>query len=164
MIIKDYVDLYIPRVSLCTEHHTVFHELIGDNPILLSRKLELEETEKIIEIIEEMNIQVDEWVLKDGEDNVPEYKLAYKEIWDTTMTTSLDRLRRILETSSTIEHNNTEDVVNDSIESVKQLIEKIAGDILIGDEERTDTERTRLLIDCILADDYKDDEIEEEEA
>ena len=83
---------YCPRVAVCHDNHTMFHELVGDNPLNLVKDIKLEEAENILDVFERLNIDVLESCKIEKGNILKEYKDTYLKVWNETMLKSLTRL------------------------------------------------------------------------
>lgn len=90
--------IYSPRVGVCDIHHTMFHELVGDNELDIIRQIKINESENLIDVFngfcDDVKLHCHEGD-KDSE-NLQGYKRTYQSIWDETVLKSLTRLSYIL--------------------------------------------------------------------
>lgn len=89
---------YSPRVAVCDLHHTMFHELVGDNDLDKIRRVTLSDAENFVEVFEEFNDDIrSSCKVKDTDfEDKKGYKKTYQGIWDETLIKSLTRLSYIL--------------------------------------------------------------------
>ena len=142
---KDYsyidgFEPYCPRVAVCHDNHTMFHELVGDNPLNLVKDVELEEAENIVDVFERLHVDVLENCKVEKNDKLKDYKDTYLKIWNETMLKSLTRLGYVvklneLRTSSKKEGLEDIDETLQRYDELERRIDEIIELTLQLDEE-----------------------------
>lgn len=88
---------YCPRVAVCDEHHTMFHELCGDNDLNKTYNVKLADARSILEIFTDINDDVITYCNEESKSlDISNYKLLYNKIWDEVVIKSLVRLDYVL--------------------------------------------------------------------
>lgn len=131
--------IYSPRVGVCDKHHTMFHELVGDNDLDIIRQIKLEDAENLVEVFEGFSSDVKAHctIADRDSDNLKGYKDSYQSIWDETLLKSLTRLSYILKIKE-LQTNNLDDKENDyyRYEQLLGNIDDILHTTLEYDKER----------------------------
>ncbi|MCQ2749399.1 MAG: hypothetical protein MJ246_05420 [Clostridia bacterium] len=80
----EYIDgfePYCPRVAVCDLHHTMFHELCGDNDLKKTYDVNVSDARSLLEIFTSINDDVLTYCNEDApNENIENYKLLYNKI------------------------------------------------------------------------------------
>lgn len=88
---------YCPRVAVCDLHHTMFHELCGDNELKKTYDVKVDDARSIMNIFVDINDDVMTYCNEEAsQENIENYKLLYNKIWDEVVIKSLIRLDYVL--------------------------------------------------------------------
>lgn len=96
-IYVDGFEPFCPRVAVCDEHHTMFHELCGDNNLKKVYDVKVDDAKSIFEVFADINDEVLTYCNEEVNDyDIANYKLMYNKIWDEVAIKSLVRLDYVL--------------------------------------------------------------------
>lgn len=124
--------VYSPRVSVCDTHHTMFHELVGDNELDIIRQIKVDEAENLVSVFEDFNDNVRGNCIHENKDsqNLKEYKDRYQSIWDETLLKSMVRLNYVMKINqlkSQLDNDATNEELVDTFYRYQNVIEHING-------------------------------------